>query len=105
MAYHGENACRCWINFNGSGTIGIRDSYNVSSISDNGTGNYSINFSSNMDNTNYCVTGTCTYLIGTVPRFRILSGYNWSTSYVQVITGYTDTSGADHQVVGVTVYN
>jgi hypothetical protein len=36
--------CRAWVNFNGSGTVAIRDSKNVSSITDNGTGNYTVNF-------------------------------------------------------------
>jgi hypothetical protein len=42
-----------WVNFNGTGTVAIRDSENVSSITDNGTGHYSINFSVAMANTNY----------------------------------------------------
>jgi len=42
-----------WVNFNGVGTVAIRDSEGVSSISDNGTGHYSINFSVAMANTNY----------------------------------------------------
>lgn len=43
-----------WVNFNGTGTVAIRDSYNVSSITDNGTGDYTINFASALTNTNYC---------------------------------------------------
>lgn len=38
------NTCRAWVNFNGTGTVAIRASFNVSSITDNGTGNYTINF-------------------------------------------------------------
>jgi hypothetical protein len=95
---------KAWINFDGAGTIATRDSFNVSSITDNGTGDYTISFSTSMANTNYCVTGNCTYLMGTVPRFRILSGYVWATGSIRVITGYTDTSGADHEVVGVAIF-
>ena len=47
---------KCWVNFNGANTVAINDSHNVSSITDNGTGNYSINFSNNLANTNYSVT-------------------------------------------------
>ena len=43
------------MNFKGDGTVSIRDDYNVSSIGDNGTGLYTVNFSSGMGNTNYCV--------------------------------------------------
>ena len=37
MAYFGENACSGWVNFNGQGTVSIRDSYNISSITDHGS--------------------------------------------------------------------
>ena len=45
---------KVWVNFNGLNTIAIRDSHNVSSLTDNGAGSYSVNFSNNMANTNYC---------------------------------------------------
>jgi len=47
-----------WVNFNGTGTVAIRDSENVSSITDNAVGNYSMNFAVDMLNTNYSVSGT-----------------------------------------------
>lgn len=46
---------RAWVNFNGTGTVAIRESANVSSITDNGTGNYTVNFTSAMPDANYCV--------------------------------------------------
>ena len=51
--------CRAWVNFNGTGTVAIRASGNVSSITDNGTGTYTINFTTAMPNTNYSVGGWC----------------------------------------------
>jgi hypothetical protein len=42
-----------WVNFNGTGTVAIRDSEGVSSITDNSTGNYYVNFTTNMSSTNY----------------------------------------------------
>lgn len=50
---------KAWVNFNGTGTVAIRDSYNVSSITDNGTGQYTINFTTNMSNTNYATVASC----------------------------------------------
>lgn len=44
---------KAWVNFDGTGTAAIRDSHNVSSLTDNGTGDFTINFSNNMGNTNY----------------------------------------------------
>jgi len=46
-------ACRAWVNFDGTGTVSIRESGNVSSITDNGTGDYTVNFSNAMPDTNY----------------------------------------------------
>ena len=51
-------SARAWINMDGTGTISIRDSGNVSSITDNGTGDYTVNFSTNMSGTNYNVVGS-----------------------------------------------
>lgn len=45
--------CRAWVNFNGTGTVAIRASGNVSSITDNGTGDYTVNFTTAMSDANY----------------------------------------------------
>lgn len=45
--------CRAWVNFNGVGTVAIRAAFNVSSITDNGTGDYSVNFTNAMLDVNY----------------------------------------------------
>jgi len=52
--------CRVWVNFNGTGTVAIRASGNVSSITDNGTGDYTVNIDVDMPDVNYCslVSGT-----------------------------------------------
>jgi hypothetical protein len=50
--------CRAWVNFNGTGTVAIRASGNVSSITDNGTGDYTVNFTTAMTDVNYVMTGT-----------------------------------------------
>jgi hypothetical protein len=46
--------CRAWVNFNGTGTPAIRGSGNFSSITDNGTGDYTLNFTTSLPDTNYC---------------------------------------------------
>jgi len=48
--------CRAWVNFNGTGTVAIRASGNVSSITDSGTGSYVMNFATAMPDTDYCCT-------------------------------------------------
>lgn len=47
--------CRCWGNLNGTGTIALRDSGNVASVTDNGTGNYTVTMTTAMPDANYCV--------------------------------------------------
>jgi hypothetical protein len=44
---------KAWVNFNGTGTVAILNSFNVSSITDNGTGDYTVNFTTAMPNANY----------------------------------------------------
>jgi hypothetical protein len=63
--------CRAWVNFNGTGTVAIRSSGNVSSITDNGgVGDYTINFTTAMPDANYAIMGTAsrsTYNAGNNP--------------------------------------
>jgi hypothetical protein len=64
--------CRAWVNFNGTGTPAIRASGNVSSITDNGTGDYTINFTTSMSDANYAVAGVC--VGSTSNAFSIICG-------------------------------
>ena len=50
-----QGSAKAWVNFNGTGTVAIRASYNVSSITDNGTGDYTINFTNALPDANYCI--------------------------------------------------
>jgi hypothetical protein len=55
---------KAWVNFNGTGTVAIRASGNVSSITDNGTGTYTINFSTSFADANYSVVFGCATSFG-----------------------------------------
>ena len=52
-----QRMAKAWVNFNGTGTVAINGAYNVSSITDNGTGSYIINFTSNLADANFTVAG------------------------------------------------
>ena len=52
-----NGSAKAWVNFNGTGTVAIRSSFNVSSITDNGTGDYTVNFTTAMPNIDYVITG------------------------------------------------
>jgi hypothetical protein len=50
-------SCRAWVNFNGTGTVAIRASGNVTSITDNAVGDYTVNFTTAMSDVNYTIVG------------------------------------------------
>ena len=54
----GQSAAKAWVNFNGTGTIAARDSFNVSSLTDGSTGIYTINWTAAMSDANYVFLGT-----------------------------------------------
>jgi hypothetical protein len=72
MVYH-QGVGKGWVNFNGTGTVAMRDNYNVSSITDNGTGNYTINWSTNFANANYACTITAGSVSADTFQDRILA--------------------------------
>ena len=53
-----QGLVKVWANFQGTDTFGLRDSFNVSSATDNGTGNYTITINNDMGNNDYSVTGS-----------------------------------------------
>ena len=53
-----QGRAKAWVNFNGEGTIAIRDSFNVSSITDEAVGVYTVNIDTDMANVNYCAVVT-----------------------------------------------
>ena len=76
---------KAWVNFNGTGTVVIRDDYGVSSITDNGTGQYRINYSNAMANTSYCPTiGNTADSLGNGDNRWILVVTSVSNSYLDV---------------------
>ena len=71
---------RAWVNFNGTGAIAIRGSSNVSSITDNGTGNYRVNFTTAMADSNYGLSVTGEHDSGTGLDWALIDGDLQATS-------------------------
>ncbi len=67
-----QEAAKAWINFNGTGTIATRDSLNVSSITDRGTGKFTITFATAMGNTNYNSVASAT--VGGADNYNRMAG-------------------------------
>lgn len=63
-----NGSAKAWVNFNGTGTVAIRAAFNVSSITDNGTGDYTINFTTAMPDANYSAFATCQSGAGTTTQ-------------------------------------
>ena len=55
MAYYGDNAIHAWADIDGTGTPHLDNNYNCTSVTDHGTGDYTVNFSTNASNAHYCV--------------------------------------------------
>ena len=54
-----KGSAKAWVNFNGTGTVAIREQYNVSSLTDHGTGDYTVNYTTAMADANYVVNCSC----------------------------------------------
>ena len=89
---------KAWINFDGTGTIAIRDSFNVSSITDNGTGDYTVSYSTAMASTFYCGVGggkgdnDGTDANKTVTSFKRISSTP-ATGNSRIVTGFGNNAG------------
>ena len=94
--------CRAWVNFNGTGTVAIRASGNVSSITDNGTGDYTVNFTTAMPDANYGaqVTGDVSdaYIVG------VRRASEYSTTQLRVRTYNGSINPADTINCSVSVF-
>lgn len=95
--------CRAWVNFNGTGTVAIRASGNVSSITDNNVGDYTVNFTSALVDTNYCAAlsggeGTA----GSGGRVPASSGSTTTTFRIQVRN--LDNAAADSTDTYVSIF-
>jgi len=102
--------CKAWVNFNGDGTVAIRDNFNVSSITDNGTGDYTVTFTTAMASADYCVTGGASDT-GSGAGYRWLgigsnhhSDFSKTTSSVRVQPVYTSSDKNDAAHVYVIIF-
>lgn len=99
---------KVWVNFNGTGTVSIRADGNVSSITDQGTGQYKVNFSSSLGDANYSATGITNEVVtGNRSSGWCIRGTTNSlmlTSSIVLDVGSQSSGGAaDHQVITMNV--
>jgi hypothetical protein len=98
--------CRAWVNFNGTGTVAIRASGNVSSITDNGTGKYTVNFTVAMVDTNYAAVSTAGDSGAQVPRVSgpAAAGVPTVSAYTLVAALGSTSAAQDVSYVSVAIF-
>ena len=97
-------SCRAWVNFNGTGTVAIRGSGNVTSITDNGTGDYTVNFTTAMSDENYAITGSAVISTDSIALFFTPIFAAPTTSAARVYTTSSGFAAADTAYVQVAVF-
>jgi uncharacterized protein (AIM24 family) len=103
--------CRAWVNFDGTGTPAIRESGNVTSITDNGTGLYTVNFTTAMPDTNYAVScsgsrdDTSNIGMALVNTRSGTASYNpYATTSIAISSLFAHTSAVDTDFITVTIF-
>jgi hypothetical protein len=105
-----QGLAKAWVNFNGTGTVAIRDNFNVSSITDNGNGDYTVNFTNAMANANYAMVGTGS-LDGRTETI-VVTGYTEATrlaASIRINTRYdnsivTNGTNVDMSTVAIAIF-
>ena len=101
-----DGSAKAWVNFNGTGTVAIRAAFNVSSITDNGTGDYTVNFATAMADINYnAIFGAGSQAAGvgayvTEQNDSVLR----STTQLKIFTTHNASTLADKAVVSVSIF-
>ena len=95
-----NGSAKAWVNFNGTGTIAERDSFNLSGLTDNGTGNYDVNFTNAMGNADFSSQVTAGYSADTG---RYGENLSYNASYANVGARNSGGTSVDNAGIAVTV--
>ena len=102
VAIQGGGAAQAWVNFIGTGTVAIRRAFNVSTITDNGPGNYTVNFTTAMVDADYSMCGT-SGSAGNAPAS--LGTLATLTSSVQVLSNQHNSGAVDRTFIMVAIFS
>lgn len=100
----GQYAAKAWVNFNGTGTVAIRQSGNVSSITDNGTGDYTVNFTTAVPTTDYVVSLSGEHNSGVVLGFSGFVSSSSTATATQVVSINANGAAFDNSHMRVAVF-
>jgi|TARA_Y100000114_G_scaffold107954_1_gene101300 hypothetical protein len=96
---------KSWVNWNGTSTVAVRDSLNHSSLTDNGTGDYTVTISSAMSNASYCRSGMCGLASNSqecISQAELSTPA--TTTAARYVTAYANTSMEDVNYAGVVLH-
>jgi hypothetical protein len=101
--------CKAFVNFNGTGTVAIRAQFNVSSITDNGTGDYTVNFTTALVDANYSMTASCSYRSGNYNSAHIFTNGSGTivaptTTAARLQLSTVTLGSADSEYVSVSIF-
>lgn len=102
-----DGSAKAWVNFNGTGTVAIRRAFNVSSITDNGTGDYTVNFTNAMVDASYALSGSGS---GGTSSLLCVVGADAATARTttaaRIVTTFANGSAAaDTAVISVAIFS
>jgi len=99
-------SARVWVNFNGTGTIAVRNSGNVSSLTDNGTGDYTVNFTTALSASTYCITAHTNHVTNTSNTRGFLQSKttNRTTTTIRVVCVGDGGSILDFEVIDFALF-
>jgi hypothetical protein len=92
------------VNFNGTGTVAIRASGNVSSITDNGTGNYTVNFTTAMPDADYSTLVAASSIGSNTSVDTWANGYVFTTTSVRIEVESNSSAAVDRDHVSVAIF-
>jgi hypothetical protein len=106
LASAGQSSVQAWVNFNGTGTVAIRASYNVTSITDNGTGDYTVNFTTALPDANYSTNVTGSNGGGVIGLVGFVNNNATAptTSLVRLQMADSVFAAADASIVNVSIF-
>ena len=91
---------RAWVNFNGTGTVAIRVSGNVSSVTDNGVGRYTINFTTALPSANFAVFASSDYQNNSY----LIPAFNFTATSVDVAIFQQNVAFYDAETISIVVF-
>jgi len=98
-----QSAAKSWVNFNGTGTIAISESFNVASLTDNSVGRYSVNYINNMNTATYA-TQVCSDANTTNEAFNRTAGGAGTTTSKAYLMHFEANSSQDTSIMIGTIH-